>query len=132
MHMAKGHENVIPLTRRTKDEQWEIRHKGGLARGAQRRQNADLKKLLPLVLGQIVNGTNLTYAQRITLAWITKAANGDMKAIRLLWEALYGKEQKVDMTSSDGSMTPRGVNMDLSKYSPEQLAEIARAAFRGE
>ena len=39
---------------------------------------------------------------------------------------------RVEMTSPDGSMSPKGVSMDLSGFTPEQLADMARAAFRGE
>jgi len=38
----------------------------------------------------------------------------------------------VEMTSPDGSMTPKGTTVDLSSFSPEQLVDMARAAFRGE
>lgn len=41
------------------------------------------------------------------------------------------EQSEVDMSSSDGSMTPQGVNLDLSGMSPEQITEIARAAFTG-
>ena len=44
--MAKGHENLIPLNRRAKDEQREIQRKGGIANGELRRKKSTIKSLL--------------------------------------------------------------------------------------
>jgi hypothetical protein len=38
----------------------------------------------------------------------------------------------VEVTSPDGSMTPKVTSVDLSGFSAEQLVDMARAAFRGE
>ena len=42
------------------------------------------------------------------------------------------KQQKIDIVSSDGSMSPKATKIDLSSFTPEQLIEMGRAAFRGE
>ncbi|MBR5347488.1 MAG: hypothetical protein IK129_07610 [Deltaproteobacteria bacterium] len=39
---------------------------------------------------------------------------------------------QIEMTSPDGSMTPKGTTFDLSSFTPEQLIEMGKAAFRGE
>lgn len=44
---------------------------------------------------------------------------------------VYGDSSRLDLTSSDRSMTPTPM-VDLSGFTPEQLADLARAAFRGE
>ena len=43
--MANEHENLVPLNKRTKDEQREITQKGGKASGVARRRKADLRKI---------------------------------------------------------------------------------------
>lgn len=44
---------------------------------------------------------------------------------------VYGDISRLDLTSSDRSMTPAPI-FDLSGCTPEQLADLARAAFKGE
>jgi hypothetical protein len=105
---------------------------GGVASGVVRKAKASIKKLLPEALAEKIPNSNITYADRIVLALLTKAANGDIKAIRLIIEAIDGMEQKIDHTSSDGSMSPKATKIDLSSFTPEQLIEMGRAAFRGE
>lgn len=43
----------------------------------------------------------------------------------------WREETKLDLTSSDKSMSPKddGVKLDLTKYTPEQAADLVRAAF---
>lgn len=57
-----------------------------------------------------------------------------LKAMMFKLERLHGwyKREERDVTSSDGSMTPKSTNIDLSAFTPEQLVEMGRAAFRGE
>lgn len=44
----------------------------------------------------------------------------------------WRETQRLDHTSSDGSMTPQpAVNIDMGKFTPEQLAEMGMAFFRG-
>lgn len=46
---------------------------------------------------------------------------------------LYGDKVTVDNTSSDGSMKPApSVVLDLTGMTPEEIADLARATFRGE
>lgn len=64
-----------------------------------------------------------------------KAMSGDSASIFffLKTQAGWRETQHVDNTSSDGSMSPKpAVNVDLSNLTPEQVAKMARAAFRGE
>lgn len=48
--MAKGHENLIPIPQRTKDEQRKIREKGGVESGKARRRKRDMREWLELAL----------------------------------------------------------------------------------
>ena len=57
-----------------------------------------------------------------------------LKAMMFKLERLHGwyKREERDITSSDGTMTPKSTSIDLSAFTPEQLVEMGRAAFRGE
>lgn len=69
------------------------------------------------------NGNNL---------WVFDAKNAN-RALELLGKHLGIFRDKIDVSNSDGSLAPRqAINIDFSQYTPEQLAELARAAFRGE
>lgn len=60
-------------------------------------------------------------------ALFNKAKSGDTAAM-IFWmktRAGWKERQEIDHTSSDGSMTPKGV--DLSKLSNEALAELVAA-----
>jgi len=60
-------------------------------------------------------------------ALFNKAKGGDTAAM-IFWmktRAGWREKQEIDHTSSDGSMTPKGV--DLSKLSTEALAELVAA-----
>lgn len=102
-------EDLIPVTQRTKAEAKEISRKGGLASGESRRRKRDIKEFLDVLLEKELktkDGKTVQGAERIATALFTKAANGDLRAIQQVLELKYPKEQKIDMTSSDGSMSP--------------------------
>lgn len=63
-----------------------------------------------------------------------KAMSGDTASLIFWTKAQMGwkESQNVDHTSSDGSMSPKEISIDISKLSPEELATKARAAFKGE
>lgn len=48
--MAKGHENLIPFSQRTEDEQRKIREMGGKESGKARRRKRDMREWLELAL----------------------------------------------------------------------------------
>jgi hypothetical protein len=82
--------------------------------------------------------------------WETGKREADLKVRKTLFEMassgkntvatiFYCKTQlgmketnKVEMSSPDGSMSPKATKIDLSSFTPEQLIEMGRAAFRGE
>ena len=124
-------ENLIPMNKRSKDEVREIGRRGGVASGKTRADKRDLKQVIRDLLEENCKD-NVSWKIRIALALLTKAGNGEIKAIGLLQEILDdGKKQKIEMTSPDGSLTPKGINIDFSGMTPEELTEIARAAFTG-
>lgn len=124
-------QNLIPGNKRSQSEARENGRKGGIASGEKRRHQRDLRKAVKALQSVVVpvkgGGDGLTYAEAIARAVGVKAAQGDLKAAALYWEWMYGKQAKVDVTSSDGSMSP--AKIDLSGLSREDLKAVTREAL---
>ena len=130
MGRAPTPQNLIPVTQRDPERAREIRAMGGKARGEKIRRSKNLREAFLAVQSLEIkgmDGTTKTASDAVAIAVMNKALKGDMKAIEFLWEALYGKQTKVDVTSSDGSMSPAKV--DLSGLSREDLKAVAREAL---
>ena len=130
MGRAPTPQNLIPVTERDPERAREIRAMGGRARGEKIRRSKNLREAFLAVQELEIKGTDgttKTASDAVAIAVMNKALKGDMKAIEFLWEALYGKQTKVDVTSSDGSMSPAKV--DLSGLSREDLKAVAREAL---
>lgn len=120
--MATNPQNLKPIDSHGPERAREIRQMGARAANEARKRNKNLKdafRAMQEVEIPTKSGDVTTASDAIALAVMQKAVKGDMKAIEFLWEALYGKTQKVDVTSSDGSMSPATVN--LGDRSPEEL-----------
>lgn len=65
------------------------------------------------------------------LMQLVKAGNPSAIFFYLKCKAGWKETNAFEMTSPDGSMTPKGINVDFSGMTPEELTEIARAAFTG-
>ena len=106
--MSSGHENLIPLNKRTKVEQREIQSKGGKASGKARRRKADLRGKMNQALTMQAeveglsdilraDGGDSTYEEIITMAMIQKAAMGDVKAYNAIKDTVgQGKKDDAD------------------------------------
>ena len=120
--MATNPQNLKPIDSHGPERAREIRQMGARAKNEKARRNKNLRdafRAMQEVEIPTKSGDTTTASDAIALAVMQKAVKGDMKAIEFLWEALYGKTQKVDVTSSDGSMSPATVN--LGDRSPEEL-----------
>lgn len=109
--MARGNpDKLIPLNKRTKQEQREIARMGGKRSGEVRREKADILKMLKAMAGDIVedeNGDEKTRAEIVAFKLWEGAQTGNMAQVKELLDRIYGKPaQTVDMQSSDGSMSP--------------------------
>ena len=116
--------DLIPVTERTKEEAKRISRKGGIASGKARRAKRDIKAYLDILLDmdlQTKDGKLMQGSERIATALFTKAANGDLTAIQKVLDLKYPKEQKIDLTSSDGSMSPLDVRIKV--VDPKQTDE---------
>jgi ABC-type glycerol-3-phosphate transport system substrate-binding protein len=126
-------QNLKPQNQRTKSEQRKIAQMGGIASGEKRRHQRDLREAVKAVQGVILpvkgGGEGKTVVDAVALAVAHKAAQGDLKAAALLWEWLYGKQTKVDVTSSDGSMSPNQIN--LGDRTTEELMQMFKALGSG-
>lgn len=94
----------------------------------------DVATLTRLYKKELDDGAVITN-NKIAKRLFEKAMDGDTTALIFWCKTRMGwrETQKVDLTSSDGSMSPASpVSIDLSEMSPEDVAKMARAAFRGE
>ena len=111
--MAKGHENLIPLNRRAKDEQREIQRKGGIANGELRRKKSTIKSLLkdwadsPISNAQLKKqaesfGLNTDEGKAVLTAAILKnALKGNSKYMEYALK-LLGEDSAPDDVANDG------------------------------
>lgn len=126
-------QNLKSFGERTASERREIAKKAGIASGEKRRHQRDLRKAVKALQSVVVpvkgGGDGLTYAEAIARAVGVKAAQGDLKAAAMYWEWMYGKQAKVDVTSSDGSMSPNQIN--LGDRTTEELMQMFKALGSG-
>jgi len=85
--VAKGQENLIPLSERTKEEQRQIATMGGIASGKARQEKATMKKTLEMLLNE-KNKKGITYRELTTLGLIKGAINGNASNYRTIVEVL--------------------------------------------
>lgn len=133
--MGKGRrQNLIPFNELSEEAKRAIRSKGGKAASEARRQQKKLRDAFAAALAtkvQTPHGEWVTVAAALAGVTVKKALQGDMKALQRIESITCDKSQKVDVTSSDGSLERKPI-VDLSKMTPEQIAELARAVYRGE
>lgn len=134
--MARGRkENLVSISDRATEVQRKIRSAGGKARAEQIRHEKDLRTALKVALGILKNtekGIELSIAEGMAQKLANEALKGDWKAMQIIIDLLYPKEQKIDHTSSDGSMTPKsGAVFNLDGLTDEQLDALAQQAFTG-
>jgi len=96
----KGHDNLIPLSERTKEEQREIQRKGGIASGKARRKKANIRKSVQAILEieleegvqketLVEYGIKPTMANLIAFRVAQRAAStGDYKAQESMYKIL--------------------------------------------
>lgn len=85
--MAKGHENLIPINKRTLEEQREIAIKGGHASVKARRKKKMMKEILTTMLEE-KSPNGKTYGELVTLGLIKGAMKGNSQNYRTILEVL--------------------------------------------
>lgn len=104
----RGHENLIPMDKRSKDEAREIGRRGGRASGASRRRKADFRKTLNLLLTTEIDseewtpllhalGLESTLEVALNMAMIKEGLAGNVKA----YEAIARYSGQSDRTDTD-------------------------------
>ena len=103
--MNGGVNNLIPMNKRTKEEQREIARKGGIASGKVRQEKATFKKTLEGVLDTIPkiegNDENLTYRELIVMGQIKSAVEGKAENFKLMAQMLGEMENDISATTPE-------------------------------
>lgn len=124
--MARGYENLIPLNKRTKDEQRNIQSAGGKASGESRRRTAALRDTMNRLLTMKVevdglsdvlrsDGGDSTYEEVITMAMIQQAMLGDVKAYKAIMQVV-GQTSK-----SDADLEEQKSKVELNRAKKDNL-----------
>jgi DNA-directed RNA polymerase subunit F len=99
----KGHDNLIPLNRKTKEEQRRIASQGGKASGEARRAKRNVKECLKMYSELLVtspeiksalkksgvaDAEEMTYSMAMALQFMTSAMRGNSQMARLVMELM--------------------------------------------
>jgi hypothetical protein len=130
--MAHGYENLIPFSKRSKDEAREYGSKGGKASGESRRRKAAMRdtmnRLLTMQaevegLSDILraDGGESTYEELITMAMIEKALRGDVNAFNAI-KATVGQTDKsaVDLEEQILRMAAQKAKMGVDEEDDQE------------
>lgn len=112
----KGQENLIPLNKRTKEEQREIARQGGIASGKVRQEKATFKKTLEMLLDE-KNKKGMTYRELITLGQIKSAIDGKAENFKAILSLLGEVEEKSETPEVNINIID---NSDLEKVMYEK------------
>lgn len=115
--VAKGHENLVPLNKRTKEEQREIVIKGGKASGEARRRKKTMRETLEMLLDEKYKRTGKTFREEATIGLLKGAIWGNAKNYEVILETL-GELTKAEEEKA---------NKELSKVE-ELLSKIKEEA----
>lgn len=107
----------------------EAGRKGGIASGESRRRKKTIRQALEALLSCRNPNNGLEGVEELALAIFEKAKEGDVRAFAEIRDSIGEKPiSGMDHTSSDGSMSPRPV--DLSHLSADELIRLTREAFK--
>lgn len=82
--MANREDNLIPLNKRTKEEQKEIARLGGIASGEVRKEKANMRKALEVWLNMKNKDTGNLYIDDITKGIIEGAISGKAENYKII------------------------------------------------
>jgi len=82
--MANREDNLIPLNKRTKEEQKEIARQGGIASGEVRKEKANMRKALEVWLNMKNKDTGNLYIDDITKGIIEGAISGKAENYKII------------------------------------------------
>ena len=106
--------------------------------GKIRARSRELKAAIDAALAVDVitsSGEVMTGAELVACSLIGKAVNGNLTAIQIILDLIYGRKQEVEMKGA-ANLPDLKINflpdLDFSKFTQEQLIEMGRAVYRGE
>lgn len=92
--MRAGQENLIPFDQLTEERQREIRSMGGKASQEARRRRKSIKEELEILL-EIVDKDGHTNQEKISMALLKKASQGDTRAFEVIRDSIGQKPVEV-------------------------------------
>lgn len=103
--MADGHENLIPMNQRTKEQQREIATKGGIASGEARREKKQINEIVRAVLEQQLTDVadydygavpidKATVLDVLIAVHANKGLKGDTGSAKLVLDAAKGENKQ--------------------------------------
>ncbi len=131
----KGHDNLIPLNRKTKDEQRRIAVQGGKASGEARRAKKNVKECLKLYSEMLVtspevksalkksgvaDAEEMTYSMAMALQFMTSAMRGNSQMARLVMELMGEVKQQQTNVNVTTNVNPYA---NLTEDELRKLAE---------
>ena len=117
----KGHDNLIPLNRKTKEEQRRIASQGGKASGEARRAKKNVKECLKLYSEMLVTSPEIksalkksgvadpdemTYSMAMALQFMTSAMRGNSQMARLVMELMGEVKQAQTNVTVTNNVNP--------------------------
>lgn len=139
MPKSDGYGNLIPMNRRTKEEQSAIATQGGKASGESRRRRKNTQEIVRMILDRQITeaegaerlealGLPTTWSTKAHVAVMQRAENGDVEAMRYLRDSAGDKPRDaLEVGNLDGQPL---ATIDLSTMTDEQLR--AMIALRAE
>ena len=123
----KGHDNLIPVNQRTKDEQRRIQTAGGVASGKARREKADFKRKCQMWMESTVatdkDGNPMTGADLMVAVAARQLADGNSKFWELMRDtAGYKPVDKVVVAEVEQSTIDEVEGMVLNSSGTEPAA----------
>lgn len=131
----KGHDNLIPLNRKTKDEQRRIAVQGGKASGEARRAKKNVKECLKLYSEMLVtspeiksalkksgvaDAEEMTYSMAMALQFMTSAMRGNSQMARLVMELMGEVKQAQTNVTVTNNVNP------YANLTEDELRKLAK------
>lgn len=115
----RNEENLIPLNKRTKDEQREIARKGGIASGASRRAYKSLKQAAKVFFKENENA-----AMEVVQALYSEALDGNVKAVDKLQDLIGETVQREELALRKKAMQQEKKGQTSADKSASKLYNI--------
>lgn len=123
--MANGHENLVPLNKRSKEAQRAIQEKGRQANKEKRAKAKTFKALLNVMLEEIDPKTGKTYREMMNEAMLEQAIKkGNVKAYEVL------RDTSGEIIKASASIDVSTENKELKALSSEELKALIKKTLK--